>query len=584
MHRALPDAMIFRPASRCGLMLITTCLCACGSGIYSRYESHSQQVSDGGSGEEWEHGGAPPADGGVDAGVDAGLQRLSTDEIFRRLTPTCVGCHGAGSSLPSFRSLGTFEDLVAFNPSAVIAGSPASSELVALLEGTSTSGRQMPPTTCFAELARRGQTEVSMAQIRDWISTLQPRAPVMPMVDSWERTLGFLDFSQPDMTVAEIMQNAPHYSYVFGGLAQHQAAFRSANPQINIGRYTVGFLDDHNGRPNSYPGGHAGDTPQRRARTLQWWNSEVDGTGHPDWVLYRCDGVTPAYWLYDDGEELPNMPLDISNPDVADWQLRNSEEPGFSSLFADLVYLENYSRGCGIWKDGQWVQRFTGQRVDPAYAQAVLNWAARIKTGLHNRPSPRGFVPNCPLYPSYPAEAIASLIESIDGLVDEEGFTGYGASRATVSGDVWVNKVRNMVTAQQHGVAFYLMNYVSNVPPPAEELEWVLASFLMGKGHRAYLLMTLNPPLGDYGPHWPHLPEYDENVGHPCSPMVQAQGAYQRDYSHGLAVVNPSRTARITFGLPPGSFGDLTGAPVTSPLVLQPLTGRVLLSSATRCP
>ena len=404
------------------------------------------------------------------------------------------------------------------------------------------------------------------------------------MPDSWQRIVGFLDFAQPDMTEAEILLNAANYSAVMGGLRNLNPLFRSVNPNIGIARYMTGFLDDHNARPDPYEGGRGGDTPERRARTLQWWNTEVDGVGHPDWVLYSCDRVTPAYWVFDDGSTLPNMPLDFSNPDVAEWEVRNSDEPGFNALFADLVYLGNYSFACGAYRDGEWVQLFTGEPDDPAYIAAAIDWAGRMQQLLHSRPDPRGFIPNCPFYPSYGDTDVAAFLANIDGVLDEEGFTGYGFSRLIVSADIWRNKIRNMTRIQDAGVAYYSMNYVDTIPPSEEEAQWVLGSFLMGKEHSAYILMTFSPELGQYGPHWPHLPEYDEDIGHPCGRMTSTQNVYVRDYSKGLAVANPDPDNRYSFNLPAGSFRDIYGNPVDTMLVLEPLTARVLLTSEDRCP
>ena len=99
--------------------------------------------------------------------------RLSTNDVYRALVPNCEGCHGAGSSIPSFSSLAAFENLVVYNPDIVTVGSPDASELVRLLEGTSPTGRQMPPNIRFSELASRGQTGLTMFQIRGWISALE---------------------------------------------------------------------------------------------------------------------------------------------------------------------------------------------------------------------------------------------------------------------------------------------------------------------------------------------------------------------------------------------------------------------------
>jgi len=67
--------------------------------------------------------------------------------------------------------------------------------------------------------------------------------------------------------------------------------------------------------------------------------------------------------------------------------------------------------------------------------------------------------------------------------------------------------------------------------------------------------------------------------------MTSTQNVYVRDYSKGLAVVNPSRATSYTFALPEGSFRDLYGNQIEDQsFVLEPLTGKVLLSSEDRCP
>jgi hypothetical protein len=109
------------------------------------------------------------------ANPDGGA-RLSNDEVFRGLTPSCQGCHSAEASIPSFSSLAAFENLIVYNPSMVTVGSPDASELVRLLERTSGTGRTMPPNIGFADLASRGQTRITVAQVRRWISQLQPRS------------------------------------------------------------------------------------------------------------------------------------------------------------------------------------------------------------------------------------------------------------------------------------------------------------------------------------------------------------------------------------------------------------------------
>ncbi|HME91431.1 MAG TPA: hypothetical protein VKE49_08400, partial [Myxococcaceae bacterium] len=87
------------------------------------------------------------------------------------------------------------------------------------------------------------------------------------------------------------------------------------------------------------------------------------------------------------------------------------------------------------------------------------------------------------------------------------------------------------------------------------------------------------------GIRWPHLSQYDENIGYPCASMTTVENVYVRNYSRGLVVVNPSASSSYAFTLPPGRFRDLYGNPIEGPgFILQPMTGRVLLSSTDRCP
>lgn len=407
---------------------------------------------------------------------------------------------------------------------------------------------------------------------------------LLQMPDSWDKTVGYLDWASSDVPEAEIQANASNYSFVWSG--GQPSVFRTANASINLGSYMPGFYDDHNGRPEAFPEGPSQDTPERRERTLRWWNTEVDGVGHPDWVLYQCDGTTPAYYV-EDGRTLPNMPLDITNPSVIDWQFRSAGairdgDLGFNVVSADVVFLMNIQHACGIHRDGQWVQLFDGRESDPAYKSAVVGWAQRFRASLHGLPVPRALVANSSLDVSNSDEEIARLSAQLDGVLDEQGFTGFGGGRIFASGESWFHKVRSMIAIQNQGVSLFSANYVSTLPPPPEDVEWILGSFLMARGHAAYILINRSYPGNAL---WPHLPQYDEDVGHPCAPMRLYQNVYVRDYSKGMSVVNPSSSDTFTVTLPPEILRDVYGRPIEgNELTLPPATGKVLLSQSSRCP
>jgi hypothetical protein len=98
------------------------------------------------------------------------------DAMRLRLAPTCIACHDAGATRPFFANVIAFEDLLVYDTRYVVPGDPDASVLVALLEGTSTGAfAQMPPIgDAFAAQAGRGETDVTMDEIREWIRTLPP--------------------------------------------------------------------------------------------------------------------------------------------------------------------------------------------------------------------------------------------------------------------------------------------------------------------------------------------------------------------------------------------------------------------------
>jgi hypothetical protein len=108
-----------------------------------------------------------------DAGDAAGGE--GNQDVYERLYPTCVGCHPAQASLPSFSTLQNFEALIVYNENFVIPGDAEASELVALLEGRGTGQYDKMPIgeQSFLDLERLGLTDITVAEVREWINALQ---------------------------------------------------------------------------------------------------------------------------------------------------------------------------------------------------------------------------------------------------------------------------------------------------------------------------------------------------------------------------------------------------------------------------
>lgn len=102
--------------------------------------------------------------------------RQPTLVVYDGMRRSCVGCHDEGTNLPLAADFASFEHLVAYNSGLVVPGSPQDSPLIAMLEGNAPPPLdQMPPgAVSFAELSEMGETDITLAEIEDWIADLEP--------------------------------------------------------------------------------------------------------------------------------------------------------------------------------------------------------------------------------------------------------------------------------------------------------------------------------------------------------------------------------------------------------------------------
>lgn len=130
---------------------------------------------DGGSGSE-DAGVADMGRPDVGPRGDAGTSEANLD-VYERLLPTCGSCHAEGSSRPFFANLESFENLIVYDETWIVAGDPDSSPLLPLLQGQgSGTYTQMPVGgSPFSVRDEQGQTSISMDELRQWITDLPPR-------------------------------------------------------------------------------------------------------------------------------------------------------------------------------------------------------------------------------------------------------------------------------------------------------------------------------------------------------------------------------------------------------------------------
>jgi len=373
-------------------------------------------------------------------------------------------------------------------------------------------------------------------------------------IDTWDNIHLFQSF---DYQISNLAAAAKHYDFVWGAKVNHIAAIHSGNPKMYISYYLPFHRD----------GGAFADSSAYH--DLSYWQAN-----HPDWILYKCDRVTPAYEFGN-----PNMPLDFANPALVSWQVRTyalpASERGYNAIAADNVGLQNLYQACGVYVNGKWVQRYTGQPDDPRWRADIVTWLTRMQQALHDLQHPLALIPNLALGDLSPDDPLVQqLLSHIDGVLDEDGFTNGGKSYLT--GNDWVQKIQFMETVQGLYKPYYVVNQFSSSIGP-QEVQWALASYLMGKEHIASVFIS---SYQEYGADTRYN-EYNAQIGSPQGTMYESQGVYWRDYTKGFSIVNASATEGYTITLNPKRlYIDLNGRPVGQSVTLTPHSGIVLLTSA----
>ena len=376
--------------------------------------------------------------------------------------------------------------------------------------------------------------------------------------DTWNNIHLFQSFDYRIQNPTPISQ---YYDFIWGAVPSKVAAFRAGNPKVLISYY-IPFHRDNGTFANTTLGQQHG---------LDYWHST-----HPDWVLYKCDRTTPALEYGD-----PNIPLDFTNPDVVQWQVQTYAQPastnGYDAIAADNLNLENLFGACGFYKNGQWVQRYTGETIDKQWQNDILSWVTAMQTALHALPHPLALIPNLSPGPIPLTDSVvAKIVTHVDGVLDEGGFTNYGSGYLT--GSNWLHEIQFIrnVQIQQHK-PYYISNEFKTDALSHDQIQWALASYLISKEHYASLYITNNTnSTQNYGADRRYS-EYETRIGSPNSEMYFSQNVYWRDYSNGIVVVNSSDTNTYTVKTSASTYVDLYGNRVNQTFSIPPHSGMVLI-------
>jgi hypothetical protein len=272
-------------------------------------------------------------------------------------------------------------------------------------------------------------------------------------------------------------------------------------------------------------------------------------------------------------------PLDFANPAVRAYQWSNWIDPalaaGYQSIAVDEPDLLNDFQRCGHF-DGthHWVPQYTGNVTDAAFTHDMLQWTKLTLKHIHQQTATATMQLNAPYNFSAPLADNQALMSTTDLLFDERGFTNYGNSPSVPTPAQWQTIVDQIDFLQSKRICITLNGEEpqdSADITPAER-QWAIGNYLLVKDGCTYMYMTGQQQYGDLVT----FPEYSKAFGKPVGDKFQTQGIWERSFTKGLTLVNPSNAA-ATVDLPAGRWFDVNGARVGPGVTLDPQTALLLL-------
>lgn len=218
----------------------------------------------------------------------------------------------------------------------------------------------------------------------------------------------------------------------------------------------------------------------------------------------------------------------------------------------------------------------TGQVwTTPDWTAAISQLANTLRSGLPNIPLGGNALTTGGRYFATDGTSNASLLGPLDAGHDEIWLRGGSQSVTKYPTEKeWLRSVNMLVDAGSKGEQVQVQTKLWTTATAAQAAAWhrfVVASFLLGTDGNSYLNFSLNQTLAALTADSP----YDRvDVGTPVGSFAKAAGVYQRQFTGGIAMVNPT-TVSVTVPLS-ALYRTLDGVSVTGSIVLGPNSGQVL--------
>jgi hypothetical protein len=416
------------------------------------------------------------------------------------------------------------------------------------------------------------------------VATLYPPDPPSAIRSTYGRIalsqiFDYFPSTGTQMSSSQIASDAYRYDWVWGSF--NPSAWRSANSQALVSRYYI--IEE--------------DNTLISGLNLQWWEQN-----HPDWILYACDssGNPTRDIAYTPGDGFADVPLNIHNPAVVQYQIQQSLLPyaqanGYNALALDEVIFHDMMLGgnpelgqtekpgefgCGTWNSDGTFNKVYQNPNDPTWTQDVLNWVEQAKQAAS--------MANIKVVVNHPAGSITSpneqtLMRNIDMVLVEAGFTNYGNYGSV---GYFNNTYNYMEWVQKQGVAIGIVQkyYHETTTFTPSEIEYGIATYMMANEGNADMFLVGNNGRGyGYGAEQYHT-EYGTQLGDPCGAMYGGNpGVYYRRFQNGIVVANASSSAATATFPSNHTYNDIDGRPLSNPMTINGWDGYVLITAGNGC-
>ena len=258
--------------------------------------------------------------------------------------------------------------------------------------------------------------------------------------------------------------------------------------------------------------------------------------------------------------------MDVGNPDYQRAWLRNvAAEVALGGW--DGVALDDVNTSPAYHAGKRTIAAYP---TDEAYAAAMRSFLARVGPALRARG--KLVLPNiATAWPSGPRYWRDWIRFTSGGILEYWSKWGSGASEH-FTGEDWAYRQQFLDLTQRAGKIFIGITYAPK--SDVRSMAFARASFLLdwNGGPSALVFQPTGPEAQD-----PYAATWTASIGKPRGPKVAVGGAWRREYTGGVVVVNPTEEpAAVPLG---GSFVRRGGTAVSS-VKLAPATGLVLADTA----